>query len=80
MKEQGFNIDLLEKKTDRTKCIRSKSILLVKNIPFSMDKDELKELFERYGKLIRTEISPFNTLGLLEFEKERQAKKAISKL
>lgn len=34
MKENGVNIDLLEK-TDRQKCKRSHTIIIVKNIPYN---------------------------------------------
>jgi len=55
-------------KTERLKCKRSKTILLVKNIPTSTTQEQLKEIFERYGNLQRMKVSPFNTLALAEFE------------
>jgi len=80
MKTQGLDIDLLEKITDRQKCKRSTRILLAKNIPYSMTVNELRALFDRYGRLNKCELSPFNTLALVEFDTERQAMRAIQKL
>lgn len=77
MKKQGLDIDLLEKMTDRSKCKRSSKILLAKNIPYSMTLNEVRALFDRYGRLNRCELSPFNTLALVEFDTERQALRAI---
>jgi multiple RNA-binding domain-containing protein 1 len=75
----GVNVDELEK-SDRTKCKRSYTSILIKNIPANGKEEELRELFERYGSLKRLEIGPFNTLALAEFENEKQAKAAMKNL
>ena len=51
LKEQGINLDILKGK--RSECIRSKNILFVKNLSYNANYDKLKNLFERYGNLIR---------------------------
>ncbi len=66
----GVNLDEFEK-SDRAKCKRSFTAILIKNIPANAREEELKELFERYGALKRLEIGPFNTLALAEFENEK---------
>lgn len=53
---------------DRGKCKRSKTILLVKNIAATVKDTELREIFERYGGLVRLLISPFNTLAIVEYQ------------
>ncbi len=53
---------------DRTKVQRSKTILLVKNIAATVKDTELREIFERYGNLVRLLISPFNTLAIVEYK------------
>lgn len=54
--------------------------MLVKNIPYSTNENDLKDIFERYGVLKSMKISPFNTLAVLEYETERMAKAAIKNL
>jgi multiple RNA-binding domain-containing protein 1 len=46
---------------------RSQTILLVKNIPCNTKEKELREVFERYGQLVRFNTSPFNTLAIVEY-------------
>lgn len=75
----GVNVDELEK-TDRAKCKRSFTAILIKNIPASAKEDELREVFERYGSLKRLETGPFNTLALAEYDNEKQAKAAMKNL
>lgn len=52
---------------DRKNCSRSKTILLVKNIAATVKEQELRDIFERYGNLVRLFISPFNTLAIVEY-------------
>jgi multiple RNA-binding domain-containing protein 1 len=75
----GVNVDELER-SDRAKCKRSYTAILIKNIPASSKEEELRDVFERYGALKRLEIGPFNTLALAEFENEKQAKAAMKNL
>ena len=75
----GVNVDELLK-SDRAKCKRSYTAVLIKNIPANAKESELREVFERYGSLKKLEISPFNTLALAEFENEKQAKAAMKNL
>ena len=71
MKEKlGVNVDELEK-SDRSKCKRSFTAILIKNLPANAKDQELRDVFERYGALKRLEMGPFNTLALAEFENEK---------
>jgi multiple RNA-binding domain-containing protein 1 len=80
MKEKlGVNVDELEK-SDRSKCKRSFTAILIKNLPANARVEELRDVFERYGSLKRLELGPFNTLALAEFENEKQAKAAMKNL
>lgn len=67
MKSNGIDLDMLEKQS-RTTCKRSKTTLLVKNIPYSTKEKDLLEIFSRYGSIKRSLISPFNTIAIIEFE------------
>jgi multiple RNA-binding domain-containing protein 1 len=79
MKENGIDLDKLER-PDRKKCKRSYTVIIVKNIPYTTKQEDLKEVFERYGVLKRVLLSPFNTLGIVEYENEKQAKAAMKNL
>lgn len=66
-------------KLDRKQCKRSKTILLVKNLPATARESELKELFDRYGSSnLRT--SPINTLAIVEYAEASQAAAALRNL
>jgi len=74
-----MDLDSIEKEP-REKTRRSKTTLLVKNIPYSTKERELKEIFERYGELKRILISPFNTVAMVEYVNENQAQLAAKNL
>eukprot|EP00347_Sterkiella_histriomuscorum_P002356 403368470 len=79
MKENGIDLDRLER-TDRLKCKRSHTVIIVKNIPYHTKEQDIREVFERYGVLKRLLLSPFNTLALVEYDNEKQAKTAMKNL
>lgn len=79
MKEQGINIDKLQN-LSRSECKRSRTIILIKNIPYTTRENELRDVFERYGGLVTLKISPFNTIAIVEYENEKQAKAAMKNL
>lgn len=59
---------------------RSQTILLIKNIPCNTKEKELREVFERYGELVRFNTSPFNTLAIVEYKNTEQARTAAKML
>lgn len=65
---------------ERSKCKRSETIILVKNIAATVKDTELREIFERYGSLVRLLISPFNTLAIVEYQQASQAEAAMRNL
>jgi multiple RNA-binding domain-containing protein 1 len=65
---------------ERNKCKRSVTILLIKNIAATVKDTELREIFERYGSLVRLLISPFNTLAIVEYNQASQAEAAMRNL
>lgn len=70
MKEQGIDIDSLDK-VARSKCKRSETTLLVKNIPYTTKEKDLTDIFSRYGELKRLLISPFNTIAIVEYSNSK---------
>lgn len=79
MNDHGMNVDELDK-IPRGQCQRSKTMLLVKNIPYSTKEKELHSIFERYGSIKKLVVSPFNTVAIVEYETEKQARAAAKNL
>ena len=67
-------------KVNRAKCKRSRTVLLVKNIPYSTTHEQLKDVFERHGVTKRIQLSPFNTLAIVEYSTPEQAKAGLKNL
>ena len=65
---------------DSATCKRSDTILLIKNLPYTVKETELKEVFDRYGSIVRFMMSPFNTLAIVEYAKSGQAIAAMKNL
>ena len=78
LKQQGINLDILKGK--RQDCIRSKTIIFVKNISNKTKKENLENLLERYGKLVRLLLSPSNTLAICEYVNKKHAENCIKHL
>ena len=78
LKQQGINLDILKGK--RQDCIRSKTIILVKNISNKTKKENLQNLLERYGNLVRFLLSPSNTLAICEYVNKKHAENCIKHL
>ncbi|XP_034831745.1 LOW QUALITY PROTEIN: probable RNA-binding protein 19 [Maniola hyperantus] len=59
---------------------RSKTCILVKNLPAGTDKDEIKVLFEKHGQLARFLMPNHGITALVDFIEPFEAKKAFGKL
>ena len=79
MKDNGIDLEMLDR-VPRSKCKRSETTLLVKNIPYSTKEKEITDIFGRYGELKRVLISPFNTLAIVEYSSSKEAKVASKNL
>ena len=67
-------VDLAElEKLQRAQVKRSKTTILIKNIPYSTKEKDLRDIFARYGTLSRFLLSPMNTIGIAEYESVSQA-------
>lgn len=56
---------------------RSGTTLIVKNLPYSADEDELVDLFGRCGPLARLVLPPARALALVEFMEPQDARTAF---
>jgi multiple RNA-binding domain-containing protein 1 len=56
---------------------RSETIILVKNIPYGTTSEQIRELFEVHGELVRVLVPPAGTMGVVEFVHADEAAKAF---
>ena len=78
LEENGVDVEIFDQPNTVVK--RSKSIILVKNLPFNTTTDELDVLFSPFGTLGRVVLPKYGITGVVEFLSESQAKTAFSKL
>ena len=57
---------------------RSKTTLLVKNLPFTTQQSDLRELFSRSGTLLRLVLAPTRTVAIVEYAEPRNAEYVLS--
>ena len=95
LEEQGINIGSLEaaaaeaggkktktktKKKDGGSVKRSDAVLIVKNLPFALDEEELKGLFANAGPILRWILPPSHTMAVVEYGNNQDASKAFKTL
>jgi len=56
---------------------RSETTILVKNIPYGTTSEQIRDLFEVHGELIRVLVPPAGTIGVVEFVHADEATKAF---
>ncbi|GAM25520.1 hypothetical protein SAMD00019534_086950 [Acytostelium subglobosum LB1] len=76
LEEEGVVIDKIGGKGIE----RSKTVILVKNIPHKTTTNELEQLFSKFGELARMLLTPARTLALVEFYHVSEAKVAFQNL
>ncbi|XP_071946345.1 probable RNA-binding protein 19 isoform X2 [Antedon mediterranea] len=59
---------------------RSKSIILVKNLPAGTSSEEIKDVFEKFGELGRLVLPPAGVSAIVEFLHTQEARKAFYSL
>ena len=62
------------------KCKRSKTIILVKNLPYATTESELVQLFEPFGQLSQVILPPAGVSALVEFTEPVHARSAFQRL
>ena len=77
--EEGVNLDVLASHSNK-RISRSHSVLIVKNLPSFTNKKELEMLFSPLGALGRIVLAPSNSICIVEFLQEADAKKAFRSL
>jgi multiple RNA-binding domain-containing protein 1 len=83
-RERGVNMDVLvsanTSKGDEESIQRSKTAILVKNLPFDTRLEELTKLFHMGDAPVELMLPPSRTIALAEFKHPTDAKKAFRKL
>jgi len=76
--DNGVQLDAFSQPIATTK--RSKTIILVKNLPIKTSQDDLRVLFEKHGKLERILVPPYGHCALVVFEHAQEARQAFKQL
>lgn len=75
----SFNHDQNDSET-RKKRKRSKTTILVKNLPPKTRPEEIEEFFTRYGSVNRILLPPHGVTAIVEMQNVSEAKKAFQKM
>ncbi|XP_043252107.1 probable RNA-binding protein 19 [Colletes gigas] len=76
LEENGVCLDAF----DRPAAKRSKTVILVKNLPAATPAREIRQLFAQHGELGRLVMPPAGITALVEFLEPSEARKAFTKL
>ncbi|XP_078410180.1 putative RNA-binding protein 19 isoform X2 [Cetorhinus maximus] len=74
--DNGVSLDSFSQGTGK----RSKTVILVKNIPAGTQVDELEKVFKKYGDLGRVLLPAAGVTAIVEFLEPTEAKRAFTKL
>ncbi|CAH0585622.1 unnamed protein product [Chrysodeixis includens] len=76
LEENGVYLDSFNKPPNK----RSKTCILVKNLPANTESDEIKSLFVKHGQIARFLMPKHGITALVDFIEPFEAKKAFTKL
>ncbi|CAD1479371.1 unnamed protein product, partial [Heterotrigona itama] len=76
LKENEVCLDAFNQPSNK----RSKTVILVKNLPAATPAQEIRQLFARHGELGRLVMPPSGITALVEFLEPSEARKAFAKL
>ncbi|CAL7941010.1 unnamed protein product [Xylocopa violacea] len=76
LEENGVCLDAFNQPSSK----RSKTVILVKNLPASTPAREIRQLFAEHGELGRVVMPPTGVTALVEFLEPSEARKAFTKL
>ena len=76
LEEQGVILDAFSQAPSK----RSKTVLLIKNLPVKTPIEEIRDMFAKHGELGRVVLPPNGITGLIEFYESSEAKNAFRRL
>lgn len=77
LKEEGIQLDKLEQALAQgpsSMAKRSETCIIVKNLPLTVDVGRVREMFGRFGSLVRCVLPPSRAIAVVEFADSRIAK------
>jgi len=83
LEDHGINLDAFnyeEEENPETKLIRSKTVILVKNLSVGTDPSHLVKMFARFGHVSRVILPCQGITAIVEMQKEVEARKAFDGL
>jgi len=79
LEAEGVQLDAFSTNKEQSRE-RSDCILLVKNLPFDTDTNEIRKLFTRFGNVGRVVLPPSKAIALIEFFEASEARAAFRHL
>ena len=76
--DNGVQLDAFSQALSNSK--RSKTVILAKNLPIKTHDQDLRILFEKYGKIQRIILPPYGQCALIVFEHSQEARQAFKQL
>lgn len=76
LESNGVRLEAFDEDTVK----RSKTVILVKNLPINTNVDELREKFEQFGVVEKVLLPPSGVTCIIQFEDPSEARKAFKKL
>lgn len=82
LEDNGINLDAFgeEETTESKRKTRSKTVILVKNLPIGIEGALIRSLFSRYGSVTKVILPLHGVTAIVEFQEEVEAKKAFDGL
>ena len=68
----GVDVQIFDN-TTRKDCQRSRKVILVKNLPYEITQQKLKEIFAYYGHVTKILLPQTRALGVVSFESAQHA-------
>jgi len=79
LEDEGVSLDSFEDLADVRKG-RSKTILLIKNLPYSTEESDLRDLFSKYGTIGKIVLPPTKAIAFIEYLEPQEARKGFQAL
>lgn len=76
---EGVHLDALKGHYNKA-IVRSTTIIIAKNIPINTQIEELRNVFGRFGTLVKVVMPPSRTVSLIEFAAPQEARAAFKHL
>ena len=83
--QEGIDVSVLHRdrtatSASATGAARSKRLIMIKNIPYDSDINELRSMFSKYGSIARLLMPPSKAMCMIEFQDDIGASKAFLNL